>query len=92
MHSCWSWFEPEIDIKFFNLMKKKKFEKALNIINRETPIINAIRNTGFPGYKELMRLKGLPFTKSRIPGEKLSKANKIIIKRAFKQIKQNRIY
>ena len=92
MHSCWSWFEPEIDIRFFNLMKKRKFEKALKIINRETPVINAIRNTGFPGYKELMRLIGLPYTKSRIPGERLSSANKIIIKKAFKEIKKNRIY
>lgn len=91
MHSCWSWFEPEIDLKFFNLMKKRKFEKALKIINRETPIINAIRNSGFPGYKELMRLTGLPHTKSRIPGERLSQKNKNTINKAFREIKKNKI-
>ena len=91
MHSCWSWFEPEVDLKFFNLMKKRKFEAALKIINRETPIINAIRYSGFPGYKELMRLTGLPFTKSRIPGEKLSNKNKTIIQKAFKILKSNKI-
>ena len=37
-------------------MKEKNYKKAINIINRETPIINAITLTGFPGYKELMRL------------------------------------
>ena len=92
MHSCWSWFEPEVDLKFYKLMKKKKFNDALKIINRETPIIDAIRSSGFPGYKELMRLTGLPQTKSRIPGETLSKKNKTVIIKAFKEIKKNRIY
>lgn len=92
MHSCWSWFEPEVDFKFYKLMKKKKFNDALKIINRETPIIDAIRSSGFPGYKELMRLTGLPQTKSRIPGETLSKKNKTVIIKAFKEIKKNRIY
>ncbi len=92
MHSCWSWFEPEFDIKFFQLMKKNYFNKALKIVNRETPIIDAIRNSGFPGYKELMRLSGLPFSKSRIPGEKLSSKNKMIISKAFKEIKQIKLF
>jgi len=91
MHSCWSWFEPEVDLKFFQFMKKKKFEKALKIIFRETPVINAIRSSGFPGYKELMRLGGLPNTKSRIPGEKLSNKNKNLINKAFKEIKKIKI-
>ena len=88
MHSCWSWFEPEFDIKFFQLMKKNNYNKSLKIVNRETPIINAIRDSGFPGYKELMRLSGLPFSNSRIPGEKLSFKNRLIISKAFKEIKK----
>lgn len=91
MHSCWSWFEPESDLKFFQLMKKRKFKEALKIINRETPIIDAIRSSGFPGYKELMRLTGLPHTKSRIPGERLSQKNKDIINKAFREIKKTKI-
>ncbi len=91
MHSCWSWFEPEVDLKFFELMKKRRIQEALKIINRETPIINAIRFTGFPGYKELMKLTGLPSTKSRIPGEKLNKKSQKIISNAFKDIKKVRV-
>ena len=91
MHSCWSWFEPEVDLKFFKFMKKKNLSEALQIINRETPIIDAIRLSGFPGYKELMRLTGLPHTSSRIPGEKLSKKNKKLINKAFRQIKNNKV-
>jgi dihydrodipicolinate synthase/N-acetylneuraminate lyase len=91
MHSCWSWFEPESDLKFFQLMKKRKFKEALKIINRETPIIDAIRSSGFPGYKELMRLVGLPHTKSRIPGETLSQKNRNIINKAFREIKKTKI-
>ena len=67
------------------------FLKLLNIINRETPIINAITLTGFPGYKELMRLAGLPHTKSRIPGEKLNSKHKKIIIKAYNDIKKIRI-
>ena len=91
MHSCWSWFEPEADLMFFQLIKQKKFKEAIKIINRETPIINAIRKSGFPGYKELMRLRGLPHTRSRIPGETLDKKNQIIINEAFKKIKKMKI-
>ena len=72
-------------------MKKRKFKEALKIINRETPIIDAIRSSGFPGYKELMRLTGLPHTKSRIPGERLSQKNKDIINKAFREIKKTKI-
>jgi dihydrodipicolinate synthase/N-acetylneuraminate lyase len=91
MHSCWSWFEPEVDLKFFHSMKKNQLKKALEIINRETPIIDAIRKSGFPGYKELMRLSGLPYTKSRIPGENLNKVNKEIIHKAYRKIKKIRV-
>ena len=91
MHSCWSWFEPEADLIFFKLIKQLKFKEAIKIINRETPIINAIRKSGFPGYKELMRLRGLPHTRSRIPGETLDKKNQIIINEAFKKIKKMKI-
>ncbi len=90
-HSCWSWFEPNIDNKFFKYMINKKFKEAIKIINRETPIIDVIRITGFPGYKELMRLSGLPYSKSRIPGEKLSLNQRKLISKAYKQIKKIKI-
>ena len=90
-HTCWSWFEPKLDNAFFKNMKEKNYKKAINIINRESPIINAITLTGFPGYKELMRLAGLPHTKSRIPGEKLNSKHKKIIIKAYKDIKKIRI-
>ena len=87
-HSCWSWFEPEVDNLFFNYMKEKNFSKAVNIINRESPIVKVIRMTGYPGYKYLMQLSGLPASKSRIPGESLNLKVKITIKEAYKSLKK----
>ena len=29
MHSCWSWFEPEADLMFFQLIKQKNLKKQL---------------------------------------------------------------
>lgn len=90
-HSCWSWFEPDIDDLFFKSVKNKNFNTAIEIINRESPIVKIIRITGYPGYKYLMKLSGLPFSKSRIPGEKLSTKHMKLIDYAFKKLKKIKI-
>ena len=90
-HSCWSWFEPEIDILFFNSLKNKDYNTSIKIINRESPIVKIIRQTGYPGYKLLMALSGLPFSKSRIPGENLNPKLKSSIIKAHKNLKKIKI-
>lgn len=90
-HSCWSWFEPEVDNLFFTSIKNKDFKTAVRIVDRESSIVKIIRATGYPGYKYLMELSGLPNSKSRIPGEKLNPKLKLLIKKAFKDLKKIRI-
>ena len=90
-HSCWSWFEPEVDNIFFDSIRKKEYSTAVKIINRESSIVKIIRMCGYPGYKYLMELSGLPFSKSRIPGEKLNLKLKPLIKKAYKDLKKIKI-
>ncbi len=90
-HSCWSWFEPKIDQLFFDSVRQKDFKTAVKIINRESPIVRIIRSTGYPGYKQLMEISGLPFTKSRIPGENSMYKFRSLIKKAYIQLKKTKI-
>jgi len=90
-HSCWSWFEPKADQLFYKHMIKKDYKKAIHIMEREWPIIKVIRKTGYSGYRHLMSLIGLKYSKSRVPGESLSKSQILEINRAFKEIKKIKI-
>ena len=87
-HSCWSWFEPKADQLFFNYMMKRNYKKAISIMEREWPIISVIRKTGYSGYKFLMHLNGMKLSKSRLPGDFLTKKDMKEIKVAYKQLKK----
>ena len=49
------------------------------------------QKTGYSGYRHLMSLIGLKYSKSRVPGE-FSKSHILEINNAFKEIKKVRIY
>jgi len=81
-HTCWSWFDPDTDNRFMASMNKGDLREAAEIINDEWPIAEAIGKTGFQGYKYIMKLMGLPSGPVRIPGEKISREQKEMIKRS----------
>lgn len=85
-HTNWSWFDPEHDQKFFDLVKAGDYTAAVKLVEREWPLANAIRQTGYRGFKEVMHLIGLPGRKCRIPGEELNDQEKAMIKNAVQQI------
>ncbi|MBN3040084.1 MAG: dihydrodipicolinate synthase family protein [Candidatus Omnitrophica bacterium] len=81
-HSCWSWFDPVTDQKFTRAVKSGEHKEALAIIDKEWPVVDAILSTGFAGYKEIMRLVGLPSSSVRIAGSDISSQEKEMIKKA----------
>jgi len=85
-HSCWSWFDPVHDKNFFNSVKNGNYAEAVRLVNREWPLAQAIRHSGFLGYKEVMTLVGLPSGPVRIPGETLDRQQKEMLRRAVIQI------
>ncbi len=82
-HTCWSWFDPETDQKFTRCVKEGRLNEAVEIIHREWPVVNAILNTGFHGYKIIMGMMGLPTSPVRIPGGMVSGEEKELIRRAL---------
>jgi dihydrodipicolinate synthase/N-acetylneuraminate lyase len=89
-HTCWSWFDPVGDQKFYDYVNNKDINSAVELVNREWPITNAILSTGFRGYKYLMELKGLPSGPTRIVGEQnLSNKEKQILSEAFQAMNLN---
>lgn len=85
-HTCWSWFDPDTDNRFMEYMKEGNLKGAVQIINDEWPIAEAIAQTGFQGYKYIMELMGLPSGPVRIPGEKINHEQKEMIKQAVIRI------
>lgn len=85
-HTCWSWFDPANDQKFYDSVKNGDYAQAISLINWERPVVAAVRQTGFAGYKEIMRLVGVPAGPVRIPGEELSIPQKKMIKTAVEKI------
>ena len=85
-HTCWSWFDPDTDIRFMAYMNDKNFTGAIGIINNEWPIAEAIGQTGFQGYKYIMGLLGLPSGPVRIPGEGIDQDQKEMIRKAVIQV------
>ena len=85
-HTCWSWFDPINDRKFFDSVKSGDLTSATELINREWPLAHVIQQTGFAGYKEVMRLVGLPAGPVRIPGEELTAQHKELLARAVREI------
>ncbi|ACL03365.1 dihydrodipicolinate synthetase [Desulfatibacillum aliphaticivorans] len=85
-HSCWSWFDPKTDQDFVESISKGDLAAASEIVNNEWPVMDAICQTGFAGYKYMMHLIGLPGGPCRIPGEVLSDQEKDVVKKAAKQI------
>ncbi len=85
-HTNYAWFDPDHEEKFFNYVKNEKFNKAIGLVNREWPLANAIRQTGYRGFKEVMKLVGLPSGPVRFPGEELSDAHRKIIAEAAQEV------
>jgi dihydrodipicolinate synthase/N-acetylneuraminate lyase len=85
-HTCWSWFDPETDNQFMACMQSEDLKGAVQIINNEWPIAEAIARTGFQGYKYIMKLMGLPAGPVRIPGEEINQEQKEMIKNAVIQV------
>ncbi len=78
-HTNYAWFDPDHEENFFNFVKEGSYEKAIDLVNKEWPLANVIRLTGYRGFKEVMRIVGLPSGPVRIPGEQLSDHHKKII-------------
>lgn len=85
-HTCWSWFDPTNDATFTKLAMEGDITGAAEMVNREWPVAHAIKQTGFQGYMELMRLVGLPSGPLRIPGEELTSAHCKLIETAAREI------
>ena len=85
-HTCWSWFDPKTDNQFMACMQSEDLKGAVQIINNEWPIAEAIARTGFQGYKYIMKLMGLPAGPVRIPGEEINQEQKEMIKNAVIQV------
>lgn len=85
-HTCWSWFDPLHDKEFFDSVKSGDYAKAVALLNKEWPLAHTIRQTGFAGYKEVMRILGLPSGPVRIPGEELNEPQKKMIEHAVREI------
>jgi len=85
-HTCWSWFDPRTDIEFVNAIESGDLNTATAIINSEWPIAAAINQTGFQGYKYIMRRIGLPAGPCRIPGEKLDGRQEELLDSAIKKM------
>jgi len=85
-HTCWSWFDPDLDMRFTKCMQNGDLSEAVRIINSEWPVAEAICTTGFQGYKYIMELMGLPAGPVRIPGEELTEAKKRLIEESMIQI------
>lgn len=84
-HTCWSWFDPQTDDRFMECMHQGDLKEAVQIVNDEWPIAEAIGKTGFRGYKYIMELMGLPSGPVRIPGEEINDDQKRMIKDAVVQ-------
>jgi dihydrodipicolinate synthase/N-acetylneuraminate lyase len=81
-HTCWSWFDPQTDQKFTRCVKDGNLNKAVDIINREWPVANAILTAGFHGYKIIMGMMGLPYSPVRIPGGMANEEEIKLVKQA----------
>jgi len=82
-HTCWSWFDPKTDQEFTRFVRQGEIGEAVEIVNREWPIVNAILSTGFHGYKAIMGFLGLPTGPVRAPGGIISDVEKQMIKEAL---------
>lgn len=85
-HTCWSWFDPRTDNRFMECMNQGDLKGAAQIVNDEGPISEAIGQTGFQGYKHIMKLMGLPSGPVRIPGEEISDLQKEMIREAVVRV------
>lgn len=85
-HTNWSWFDPDHDQIFYDLVTSGDYNGAVALVGREWPLANAIRQTGYRGFKEVMSLMGLPGRACRIPGEELNAQQKILVANAAKEI------
>ena len=68
-HSCWSWFDPINDASFYSAVTGGDFQLAHTIIQREWPIAQLIKQSGFLGYNYLISKNGFNFSRVRQPGE-----------------------
>jgi 4-hydroxy-tetrahydrodipicolinate synthase len=82
-HTCWSWFDPKTDQEFTSYVKDGKINEAVDIVNREWPVVTAILSTGFHGYKVIMSFMGLPSGPVRIPGGNITEKEKKMLKEAL---------
>jgi dihydrodipicolinate synthase/N-acetylneuraminate lyase len=55
-HSNFSWFEPKWDLLFMKCLKNKRYKLAKKMCDIENDIKNSIIQTGYAGYKELIKL------------------------------------
>lgn len=85
-HTCWSWFDPDGDEDFYQAALQNDWSRAADIVDREWPVAHAIQQTGFQGYMELMRLRGLPSGPIRIPGEQLNDDQRKMLAAALEQM------
>ena len=85
-HTCWSWFDPERDIEFVNVIESGDLNRAAAIIISEWPVAEAISQTGFQGYKYIMKRMGLPAGPCRIPGEELTRHHEELLDDAISKL------
>ncbi|KPK36344.1 MAG: hypothetical protein AMK70_02645 [Nitrospira bacterium SG8_35_1] len=85
-HTCWSWFDPQTDQNFTRCVKEGRIKEAVDIVNKEWPVVNAILDSGFHGYKIIMGMLDLPYSPVRIPGGMASKEEKASIKDALVKV------
>jgi dihydrodipicolinate synthase/N-acetylneuraminate lyase len=84
-HTNWSWFDPIHDQKFYEFVKNKDYKAAIDLVEIEWPLANAIRQTGYRGFKEVMHIMGLPGRYCRIPGKELNANQILMIKDSLKK-------
>lgn len=85
-HTCWSWFDPINDKSFFDAVKAGDLNTANELVNREWPMVRAIQQTGFAGYKYVMQLLNIPSGPVRIPGQELDAGKRAMLKRAVTEL------
>jgi len=85
-HTNYAWFDPDHENKFYNHVRAKEFAEAIELVNKEWPLANVIRQTGYRGFKEVMAQVGLPSGPVRMPGEDLNDHQVTLIEEAIKVV------
>ena len=85
-HTCWAWFDPQRDMLFEKYLGQDDLSRAVDVIYSEWPIAEAICQSGFQGYKYIMKRMGLASGPCRIPGEELNRHHEELLDNALRMM------